>query len=104
MSEATPKRNKPSPVILGAGVLILFLAVFVYFSPRVVSDGAVKSLCREETARQMAKLNGDFFIDSWRQDGLSAQFVIFAQGVKVRAECFVSGDARHPDVIVRATE
>lgn len=99
MSAAT--KRKPSPIILGAGIFILLLAVFVYFAPRSPNESSVRALCRKETERQMSQLGGSFFIDSYRQEGLTAKFSVAAMGVKVRVICVVSGDARRPQVSVK---
>lgn len=94
-------RKKPSPVILGAGVVILLLAAYAYFAPRVVSETQVRRLCIAEANRQTEQA-GDMLVDAFRQEGYRAEFTLLAAGgrIKIPVTCVVGGDARAPQVRV----
>jgi hypothetical protein len=86
----------------GAALALVALAVGIYFTPRAVPQSQVQTLCSQK-AKQQLKTQGDFDVIRFTQDGYSARFNLIALGgaVSSPARCLVSGDARHPTVIIQ---
>lgn len=86
----------------GAALALVALAVGVYFAPRAVPQSQVQALCSQKATQQL-KTQGNFDVIHFTQDGYSARFNLVGLGgaVSIPARCLVSGDVRHPTVIIQ---
>lgn len=79
-----------------AGGLLILLAVFAYFGPRQVGEGAVQTMCHDEFNRQTPGRTAIW--DGYRSTGYQAgQFHVLTvpdQG-SFYVDCQVSGDTRN---------